>query len=174
MKRYFFMEQDKRLLDCISLRDFDVKGSRMVFRKSDAKDINDTTILYLKKNSGETGQDFFQSPATMVSKMVKDVFYMYQEDIIFKKVIVIGKEEKTQLIYYIPLMDEIECMSDSVLRYPNGMEKSVVLDRERVGTNRVFLLKDSMVKRPVVSIEVVESLLRRNQVGIIFQEVEVK
>ena len=44
---------------------------------------------------------------------------------------------------------------------------------EKIGYHKAFLLADSKIKLPVVSLEVVESLLRRGVTGVTFQEVEV-
>ncbi len=168
------MSQDRRLQDALCLRDFD-RGETYgrIFWPEDAERVNDMTVLYLKKNSGETAVDFLQSPVYMVSGKVRDVFAMYEEDILFKKVIFIHKERRESYSYYIPMIHKLDALADCVERYPNGAEKKVILDSGRMGRRRVFFLEKSFARRPVVSIEVVESLLRRNTVGILFEEIEV-
>lgn len=168
------MSQDRRLQDTICLRDFDTRDAYgRIFRPEDEERVNDTTVVYLRKNSGETAVDFLQSPAYMVSEKVKCVFSMYQDNIVFKKVIFIQKEERESYLYYIPLIHKVDALADCVERYPNGTEKKIILDSARIGKNRVFFLEKSFARQPIVSIEVVESLLRRQPAGVMFEEIEV-
>lgn len=173
MKRFFIMRQDRILPDSIRLRNFNICGKRHIFHKRDAGRINETTVLYLSGDTGETAPHFIQSPVCMVNEMVKKVLDMYEDDLIFKKVALINKEKGTEMLYYQVLMDEIEALSDQVERYPDQTEKKIVLDEKKIGDHKVFMLADSRMKDPIVSIDVVESLLRRYPVGILFQEVEV-
>lgn len=173
-KRYFFWDQDNTLGDAIALRDFDINGKRHIFTREDAERMNDVTSLYLDERSGECAPDFIKSPVYMVSEMAKGVVDMYEDDLIFKKIVLIHKEEERQLSYYHLLLKEIGALDEETEYYPNGMVKRMVLSREKIGDHKVFLLGDSKIRLPVVSLEVAESLLRRNAAGIIFQEIEVK
>ena len=65
-------------------------------------------------------------------------------------------------------------LSEKTEFYPNGSVKRLVLDSGRVGEHHVFWLNDRRFRNPFVSLEIVESLLRRNVIGIIFREVEVE
>lgn len=173
MKRYFIISQDRSLQDMILLRDFNICGQRHLFHKEDAERINHTTVLYLASDTGEEAPDFIQSPVQMVSLMMKSVLDMYEDELIFKKVALINKEKKSEMVYYQVLMDEIEGLSNTVERYPNNTEKKIVLDNKKIGAHKVFMLADSRMKDPIVSLEVVESMLRRHVTGVLFQEVEV-
>lgn len=172
-KRYFFMDQDITLMDAIGLRDFDIYGKRHIFTMDDVEQINDITALYLDEAAGECAPDFIKSPVYMVSEMAFDVIDMYEDDLLRRKIVMIHKEESRQLVYYHLLLREMEMVHASTEYYPNGMEKRLVLDAEKIGYHKAFLLADSKIKLPVVSLEVVESLLRRGVTGVTFQEVEV-
>ena len=109
----------------------------------------------------------------MVSVMLRHVLDMYEDGLIFKKVSLIHKEIGQELLYYQVLMDEIEALSEKVERYPDQTEKRILLDTDKIGEHKAFLLADSWMKDPIVHIDVVESILRRGSTGIVFQEVEV-
>ncbi|GFI05170.1 hypothetical protein IMSAGC005_04024 [Lachnospiraceae bacterium] len=49
----------------------------------------------------------------------------------------------------------------------------MILGKEKIGDHKAFLLADSRIRLPVVSLEVVESLLRRRVMGVQFKEIEV-
>ena len=172
--RFFTMEQDKSLPDMIKLRDFDICGPRHIFLKRDAGEINASTTLYLSENSGETAPDFIQSPIPLVSDMVKKVLDAYEDDMVFRQVSLIDKERGTILLYHILLLEEQDMLSDRAEFYPNGSIKRLVLDRGKIGEHKIFLLDRRRFRNPFVSLEVVESLLRRSMTGIIFREVEVE
>lgn len=172
--RFFTMEQDKNLPDMIQFRDFDICGPRHIFQKKDAEDINASTVLYLAENSGECAPDFIQSPIPMVSETVKKVLDVYEDDMIFKSVVLISKEREVILPYHTLLLDGMDLLSGKTEFYANGSVKRLVLDSGKIGEHHIFLLSDRRFRNPFVSLEVVESLLRRNVTGIIWQEVEVE
>jgi len=174
MNRYFFMDQDNALLDMIRLRDFDIGGGRHIFTWEDRDRLNGITSLYLKEDSGECAPDFIKSPVYMVSDRAKRVIDMYEDDMVFKKIVLIHKEEESQTVYHHLLLKELEALDASTEYYPNGMEKKMVLNGERIRDHKAFLLAGSRIRLPVVSLDVVESLLRRQVMGVTFQEIEVK
>lgn len=170
---YFFMDRDPVLPDVIGLRDFDIDGKRHIFTWEDTEQMNDITSLYLDESKGECAPDFIKSPVYMVSEMAGKVIDMYEDDLTWKKIVMIRKEEESQLVYYHLLLKEIEALDKTTEYYPNGMEKRMVLSRDKIGDHKAFLLADSKIKLPVISLEVVESLLRRHVTGVTFREIEV-
>ncbi len=174
MNRYFFMEQDNTLMDVIGLRNFDIYGKRHIFTREDAGKINDVTPLYLDESKGECAPDFIKSPVYMVSEKAKRVIDMYEDEPVSRKIVLIHKEEGRELIYFHLLLSQIEAVDGATEYYPNGMEKRLCLNRSRIGGHKAFLLADSRIRLPVLSLEVVESLLRRQVMGVTFKEIEVR
>lgn len=171
--RFFTMEQDKSLPDLIRFRDFDICGPRHIFYKEDRENIDDSAMMYLTEDSGETAPDFIQSPVYLVSDKVKKVLDMYEDDMVFKTVTIASKERETIMVYHHLLLDRLDMISGQTEFYSNGSVKRLVLDPEKIGDHKVFLLNDKRFPNPLVSLEAVESLLRRNVTGIIWKEVEV-
>ncbi len=172
--RFFTMEQDKSLPDVIQFRDFDIRGPRHIFYKEDAREIQESNMMYLTKDSGETAPDFIQSPVSLVSDKVKAVLDMYEDDMVFKTVTIASKERETIMVYHHLLLERMDMFSEKTEFYSNGSIKCLVLDPAKIGEHKVFLLNDKRFPNPIVSLEVVESLLRRNIIGIVFKEVEVE
>lgn len=171
--RFFRMKQDKTLPDVIQFRDFDLCGPRHVFYKEDADNLNDFTMMYTAEKSGETSPDFIQSPIQMVSDTVKQVFVMYEDYMVFPSIVITNSKEERMLKYYHLLPERLDVFSEQTEFYPNGSVKRLVLDKDKIGENKVFMLPDLRFSHPFVSLEVVESLLRRKVTGILFEEVEV-
>ena len=104
---------------------------------------------------------------------MKKVLDMYEDDMIFKSVVLISKERKAILPFHALLLDDMDMFSEKTEFYANGSIKRLVLDSGKIGEHHIFLLNDKRFRNPFVSLEIVESLLRRNVTGIIWQEVEV-
>ena len=134
------MGQDRKVRDTIHLEEFDiVNGPRRIFWPEEGQALNEAVFLYLKKGEGETVLDFYQSPVTMVSGLVRQVFAMYEEDIRFKRVYLVDRENKVSHNFYIPLIPRIDALSPRVERYPDGREKRVILDGSpREGPPRIL------------------------------------
>lgn len=171
--RFFTIEQDKALQDQIRFRDFDINGPRHIFYKEDRDEIQESTMIYLTKDSGEAAPDFIQSPVYLVSDQVKKVFDVYEDDMVFKTVTIAHKERETIWVYHHLLLERLDAFAEETEFYTNGSIKRLVLDPEKIGDHKVFLLNDKRFPNPLISLEVAESLLRRNVMGIIFKEVEV-
>lgn len=173
MVRYFFMDEDNALGDVIQFRDFDLYGPREIFTWENRERVKEHTTLYLASDGGECAPDFIKSPMYMVSLMARKVIEMYEDEVAFKKIVFINKEKEEQMLYYHLLLKEIEALHSNTVYYPNGMEKHIVLNKKKIGNRKAFLLSDSQKKNPVISQDIVESLLRRHVLGIRFKEVEV-
>lgn len=172
--RYFFITQDVKLSGSIQYRDFDIKGGRHLFLKTDAQRLNDTTVLYLGGDGREARPDFLQRPVTMFSNRFRDILDAYEAELIFKDVVLIHKEQSLQYNYVQVLMDELEAVSEKTQYYPNQMPKTLILDKNKIGPHHLFLLAGRYRKDPIISLALAESLLRRNAVGLCLEEVEVE
>lgn len=172
--RYFIMKQDQNMGFSIKLRDFDMNGKHQTFYKEDEEKLNDVSILYIKGQGDEAFHDFIENPVYMVSDMVQEVLDMYEDELIFKRVVLINKAINEQKNYHNVLTDRIDGLSKEVLYYPDGTEQAVILDSQKVKGHHVFQLDKVRGHYLIVSLEVVESLLRRHIQGVIFKEVEVR
>lgn len=166
--RFFRMKQDTGLSYCVKFRDFDITKGGHLFKKEDYKRINDTTVVFLTGNGHEACPDFIQNPVCMVSDPIKKMMAAYEDELLFRQVILLHQEKKIQHRFYMPFMDEVDAIHS-----PDQTEKKIVLNAEKIGYHHIFLLKNSRIRDPFLSLAFVESLLRRNVTGILFEEVEV-
>lgn len=172
--RYFFIRQDAELSGAIQYRDFDINGGRHVFSRQDAGRLNDSVVLYLKGSGREARWDFLQCPVTMFDERFRDILEAYEPGVFFQEVVLIHKENVLQYQYVHTLMEQLDAVSDKTEYYPNGTVKQLVLDRGKIGRHNLFLLEGNHRKDPIVSLALAESLLRRQPMGIRFEEVEVE
>lgn len=172
--RYFFIRQDAELSGTIQYRDFDINGGRHVFSRQDAGRLNDSVVLYLKGSGREARWDFLQCPVTMFDERFRDILEAYEPGVFFQEVVLIHKENVLQYQYVHTLMEQLDAVSDKTEYYPNGTVKQLVLDGSKLGRHNLFLLEGNHRKDPIVSLALAESLLRRQPMGIRFEEVEVE
>ncbi|MGN0403376.1 MAG: hypothetical protein ACI4HQ_14125 [Acetatifactor sp.] len=172
--RYFFIKQDMELSCAIQYRDFDIVGGRHIFSRQDAKQLNDSVVLYLNGSGREARWDFLQCPVTMFDERFKELLEAYEPKLFFQDVVLIHKENVLQYQYVHTLMEQVDAASDKTEYYPNGTVKRLVLDQKKIGRHNLFLLAGNHRKDPIVSLALAESLLRRQPIGICFEEVEVE
>lgn len=172
--RYFFITQDAELPCTIQYRDFDINGGRHIFSRQDAGQLNDSVALYLAGSGCEARWDFLQCPVTMFSERFKDILDAYEPGLFFQEVVLIHKENILQYRYVHTLMEQIDAVAEQTEYYPNGTAKRLILDAGKIGRHNLFMLAGNHRKDPVVSLALAESLLRRNPIGIRFEEAEVE
>lgn len=164
--RYFIMKQNTNLLYGIKIKE-QVKRSRLL------KDSEPSNIFYLDGTGRETRPDFIEKPVRMISGFLKKIISLHQAEIHFENAALIHQENSLQYSYVKMELPSIDAISDYTEYYPNQTVKRLILSRKKIGGHKIFLMADSRIPHPVVSLSVVESLLRRKAKGILFEEVEV-
>lgn len=72
-----------------------------------------------------------------------------------------------------PSFPEINCMHERSKIYDNGMVSSLVLNGQKTGRRNLFRLSGLLEYKIVVSLPVVESILRRRLYGVELTKLEV-
>ncbi len=75
-------------------------------------------------------------------------------------VLLTDQKERQQHTYWIFELECMECLADNTVYYPDGTFKKILLDKEKIGKKAVF------------RVDVAESILRRNMLGIKLECVE--
>lgn len=111
--------------------------------------------------------DILCSPCILVSKCVMETIIMYQPDVPYKGVKLWNRESGANATYSMPILDEVECISDETL-YNNIGNRIVklVLDREKIKPYAVFRINGYKRNCIVGRMDFVESILRRGAIGI--------
>lgn len=121
--------------------------------------------------------DILMEPTFMVSPALKKVLQMYNEEIKAKSVKVFPVQEDINVSpeYWVLKIPELDCLcQEEVKRNPNGTVQELVLNRNDIGETDVFKVSGTLENFVIVSLAVVESILRRKMYGVAFREVQVK
>ena len=77
--------------------------------------------------------------------------------------------------YFIPIFDELECLhEDSEFNMDRSKIKKIVLSRKAIGESSIFRIADYEKPYVIGNLDIVESILRRNCVGLQLTELEIK
>lgn len=128
-----------------------------------------TKCIYVAKNANTEYPDFFEEPILLIAKKFKSIIGMYQKNVALQPVVLIDKKAKRQTVYYQILAPEIDCASsESPLDHIGAIEE-LVLDKTKVGNQRMFHVT-GFYHHLIVRLDLVESILRRSSYGITFQK----
>lgn len=118
--------------------------------------------------------DLICRPFVMVSDTIMQTIMMYDPEITYRGLKLWHRESGINASYFIPLLDEIECLSEQT-RYNVTGNRIVepMLSLDEIGDAAVFRIKDYDKSCIVGRLDFVESILRRGSRGIRLEEVEV-
>lgn len=168
---YYIMELDRRVHNKFILQKFPGTGS-VEYDTSDADNVREHTILHTIESDKSSYPDVLEEPLYMVSQKVREVLELYDETAIYKKVSMINTARKTRKEYNVLLIDRMDCLHSDTEFYANKDIKKLILDKEKIGDRAIFKVTGIGPAYIVVSLDIVESLLRRNCYGIKFKKVE--
>lgn len=169
--KYYHMYQDKRIKNCVRLRDFPTDES-VDFTKEDADKLRESTIIYTTNDKEVTYPSLLEAPIIMVEQEVQKVITMYDDTVIFKSVAIINKEENTQESYKVMLLDRIDCLHEMTEYRKDQSIQKIVLDSKKIGKLKIFQIQGTKRKDIIIAMDIAESLLRRHVLGIRYEEIE--
>lgn len=86
--------------------------------------------------SMQTERDILIEPFLMVSREVAEVIEMYTPETIFKTIYLLETKSETNATYFMPFVEEVECLSDQTKKSRGGTELlDIVLRKEAVVEN---------------------------------------
>ena len=170
---YYIMELDKRVTNKFIIQKFPGPGS-VEYSTAQAKDFREHTGLNTIESDKSSYPEVLEEPLYMVSKEIRDILELHDDAIICKEVAMVNLPRKSEKDYAILLTDRIDCLHEEAEFYPDKSIKKLVLDRGKIGERRVFKVKGIGPAYIIVSLDIVESIIRRNCFGVKFTKVESK
>ena len=172
---YFLLKQDEEYTNAPVLRD--------VFKEIDVRNINllnahkiDDIVIFNVKCTDETEfLDILDRNLFLISEKMKKIIEKYDPGILFKTIPLIDLAQGRQENYYMPIFEEIECLSENAeLNLKKAVVKKIILDKEKIKNKKIFKIKESSKTLVVVRLDVAESLLRREFEGMCLKRLEVE
>lgn len=150
-------------------------------RKIDIRDVNrrnayripNCCIIDMKVPDEVFFADMLLDPLMLVSEPFVDALEVYAPGTVFKTVYLLHKESGIHRTYFMPFLEEVDCLDESTAKTGRGtVLKEIVLKKEAVGDRSVFRIAGYMTQYVIGRVDFVEGILRRHVRGIKLKEVE--
>lgn len=173
--KYFELQDSPELKYAPQLKDwygkFDVRDIRIdTFPK-----LPDMQLFMIEPSENTVFTDIILFPFFLVSPMVQEVIKMYRERCFFRKIILLDQLNGESRLYYLPVLDETNDIMLQRISYINGVgipEESNIKGEKIELERNLFWVKDSKKRHIIVSLDMVESLIRRGITGLGLCEVQ--
>ncbi len=132
-------------------------------------------VFFIESSDKNIFTDIILSPFLMISPMVLEVIRMYQETCFCREVILIDQLQRRSRLYFLPVFDETGELQAVGKEYGNGtgVSRPAGQQGERVAVDKnIFWIRDSFRRHTVISLDMAESLIRRDVFGLGLREVE--
>ncbi|MWC31267.1 hypothetical protein [Paenibacillus sp. MMS18-CY102] len=167
MMDYFRLRQDDRFTDVPVLRDIRQQLDTRDICPKRAHHIADSMMFYVEAGKDTFYPDVLDQQLFLVSERLKPLIEIYAPDTIFKDVPLVDLKQERQSNYYLPIFEELEALGPGTEYYRDQQTvKEPVLQYERLGSKRIFRVKESEKPFIVVRLDAAESMLRRDFTGL--------
>ncbi|WP_297430168.1 DUF1629 domain-containing protein [Clostridium sp.] len=172
---YFLLKQDKRCSYVPRILDWFNKVDLRHLNLMDADKIKDEMIFYVNSESNNNYFDILDNQLFLVSEEMKKILEKCDPNIIFKMAVLTDFNNSKQNIYYLPIFEEIEALSeDAEMNLNKTVVKKLILNEDKIKNKKVFKLKESSKSMVIVRLDVAESILRRDFNGLELEKVEIR
>ncbi len=114
--------------------------------------------------------DIVSFPFLLVSSMVKDTIRLYGDEVVFKEIILLDSKNELEQVYYLPVMQE-NCEIELVHIMRNDHMDFHKNIPQWINGRNIFWIKQKGERHTIINLDLAESLLRRNAIGIQLKEV---
>ena len=173
--KFFILGTDEVFSNYPKLKSWFGKVDDRKFNLHDAYKIPKRQLLPIDESENTVFTSIVERPFPMISAEVKDVFDMYDPHIIYKEVVLLDSKNEKAGIYYIPILQEVNCLDEgSEFNLNKSLLKRGIIDYGRTEGKAIFRLGGVGHYYMVGRLDLVESVLKRNVKGIGLKELEVK
>ncbi|KQO06235.1 hypothetical protein [Paenibacillus sp. Leaf72] len=114
-----------------------------------------------RNNSGQLHfLPFIEKPVAMVSDAAKKIFEVYQSKTLYRPCAVGHLEQGRTEVYWLIQPRILPCLHEAATYFPDGSLKEIVIDRQKAGFNKWFMLDQVREACWIVDTEVLERLCR--------------
>lgn len=170
---YFVLEVGKKYVQP-DIKEFYGKIDKRTLDLTGKNEIPPNLFLYVHENMQMVATSIMTFPTFMVNREMREVILMYQRGITFKRIILYSKERKESMTYYLPFLEEIDCLlEESKQNVKKGLYDSLKIDGNKVKGRALISVGGLLTSCILVRMDLLESMLMRNTIGIEVKETEV-
>ena len=172
--KYFLLETDKKIYELPQLiRWYEKIDSRNIHLETAFK-IASRQLIFVKGDETTFYPDIISTPLFLMSQEAQKVVNMYEPRTVWKETVLLDREMEKVSRYFLPVFEEIDCLApDSVFNMNHSILKEIVLDRRKIGDSAIFRIAHVEKQYIVGNLDIVESMLKRELLGIGITELRV-
>lgn len=114
--------------------------------------------------------DVLTFPCFMVSSKVRDIIKKYDSYVRFARIILFDKERKNSMVYYIPFMEQVDY--EEVRDETDKNVWHIQVRKEDIKEKIIITIKNNVNYHVIMRMDLVESILRRDAIGIGLREID--
>lgn len=126
-------------------------------------------FIQLQAEMGRGGvfPDIILKPFLLLSRIAMEVTALYDPAMPFRFTVLFDTEKGECVSYYCPVMEEQDCL----VRQPEPGSRKIILNRKRMTGLPLFKVRAGMKSEVLMRMDLAESLLEREAVGLELREV---
>ena len=170
---YFIISQDRRIESYIEPTGILSVIDKDMLKEENLYELDDLPItVNIKKDNNSQYIDLIDNPVYLISDKLQKLLKKYDENIFFKPVVFTNLEEMSQVLYWLIAPETLNCISSKSEFNKNGTIKKLVINKKKAFPYKIFKVDNIIEDFIVVTLDVAESILRRDFAGINFKKVE--
>ena len=169
--KYFIIEKDKKFYSSPQIiswhQDINFLPESKYYKLPKRK------AFFIKESEFLFWTDIISSPVFLVSEKIKNIIKIYDKRLKMKQIILIEPKTADMQVYYLPIFEEIDCLSEKSDIYNRDVTKKIILNRENIKNKPIFKVAGIKGRYIVGRLDFIESVLKRNIKGINLIELQV-
>lgn len=171
--KYFLIREDERITQRPYLINVHEKIDVRDVCKENAYKLPHRELVFVK--GGTIFTDIISEPIFLVSEKIKKVIIMYEPRTTMKELILLDRESPSAETYYLPIFQEVACLGEGTVYNPACTAlKKIVLKHDKVRNKAIFKIAGTTGHYIIGNLDIVESILKRECLGINLTEVEIE
>lgn len=172
--KYFEIQDSPELKYAPQLKDWYGKFDVRNIRPLGFPELPERELFLIEPLENTVFTDIILFPFLLISPMVREVIEMYREVCFYRDIILLDQQSGLSRVYYLPVLDETRRIQLVGKQYKKGVcllepeppdSKKVYIDRN------LFWVRDTKKRHIVISMDMAESLIRRNVTGLGLREI---
>lgn len=175
MTKYFELQETPELKYAPRIKNLFGKFDIRTIQLETYPKIPDRQVFIVEPSNKTIFTDIILSPFLMISSTVLEVIKMYKDLCFYREVFLINQLQRKSQLYFLPVFNETKALCVESKEYDNGknISKQTKQQGEKVYVNKnIFWVSDSLKRHTILSMDIAESLIRREVFGLGLKEVE--
>lgn len=170
---YFLVEQDLIFQNTPHMDDWAINRQLRGINKANADETASRLLFTLDGKNALVFIDMLSQPVFLVTAPVQELLTTYEPYLTYKEIVFVDKSNGQSKLYFMPILDEVDCLSQS--RQPNTYGTNLRLGliiEEKIQNKSIFKIMDNKIAYVVIRLDLAESILRRGLLGFKFTPIQ--